>query len=261
MADSYRMPYYHESESLHSITQNPPASPFMFFTRVLGDVFLGLEYIHSQNIVHMDMKPENILIKSDHRAVIIDFGVAANANSPTDWLGTIEYSSPETLLPNVERPGNMMHRAAPADDIFSFGLVCKFIIDYQVNTMTALKKFLVKSNQFATESLADKHLKELHNTKDINRMSMLFLTLYQSSDFHKLIKSQNPKFNLPYLETAVDQMIQTNRGNRITLQDLGQTQFFQTALSVSRYNDSQTVTELKQKLEELTKKENSIVTV
>jgi hypothetical protein len=155
----------------------------------------------------------------------------------------------------------MMHRAAQADDIFPFGLVCKFIIDYEVNTMSALNKYLVRTNQFATESLAKKHVKDLHDAKDIKGMSMLLLTLYQSSDFHRLIKSQSPKFNLPYLETAVDQMIQTNRGNRITLQDLGQTQFFQTALSLSRYNDSQTVTDLKQKLGELTKKENDIVTV
>lgn len=86
---------------------NQPASPIMFLTRVPENVFC-LKYIYLQNSVHINIKPENILIKSDRRAVFIDFGVAANSNSPTDWLGTIIHSSPETLIPMLERPGNMM---------------------------------------------------------------------------------------------------------------------------------------------------------
>lgn len=46
------------------------------------------------------------------------YGVAVNEHSPTDCLGIIEYSSPKTLLLNVERPENMMHKETAAVDVF-----------------------------------------------------------------------------------------------------------------------------------------------
>ncbi len=43
---------------------------------VLSNAIDGVEYLHSKSIFHPDIKPENVLIDSDRRARICDFGMA-----------------------------------------------------------------------------------------------------------------------------------------------------------------------------------------
>jgi len=65
--------------------------------RYFADAVAGLDYLHFQDIVHFDLKPDNILIADDGRAVIADFGVSRmelggkTKGSP----GTPTYTAPE----------------------------------------------------------------------------------------------------------------------------------------------------------------------
>ncbi|XP_027078790.1 serine/threonine-protein kinase STY13-like [Coffea eugenioides] len=82
------------------------------------EVAKGLSYLHSQKIVHRDVKPENILLdKEGRRAKIIDFGVSRfedlNPGQMTSAQGTVGYMAPEVLV------------GSPYDhkcDVFSFGI-------------------------------------------------------------------------------------------------------------------------------------------
>ncbi|XP_067305635.1 calcium-dependent protein kinase 2 [Pseudorasbora parva] len=62
----------------------------------------GLLYLHSKDIVHQDLKPDNIMVEHQtHRAVIIDLGLAKffkNGLSSAVNLGNEAYSAPEILL-------------------------------------------------------------------------------------------------------------------------------------------------------------------
>lgn len=60
-------------------------------------VALGLNYLHSIQITHRDIKPDNILIK-DGILKIADFGFATNSSQLTTNLGTAPYMSPEFFL-------------------------------------------------------------------------------------------------------------------------------------------------------------------
>ncbi len=73
--------------------------------RVFIHVMRGLEAIHSFNVVHRDITPENILLGNDGRVVVADFssvklvgsdGAATNTAVASDFLGNL-YISPEQL--------------------------------------------------------------------------------------------------------------------------------------------------------------------
>jgi len=66
---------------------------------LMSDILLGMQEMH-KNIVHRDMKPENILIDSDGHLVITDFGLAKYIDEKTrtksfKGSGTIPYMAPE----------------------------------------------------------------------------------------------------------------------------------------------------------------------
>jgi HD superfamily phosphohydrolase len=69
--------------------------------KVLHDVLCGLEYMHSQNTVHLDIKPGNILVTPRGKALISDLGfakVVRTDDGHTRIGGTFGFMHPEALL-------------------------------------------------------------------------------------------------------------------------------------------------------------------
>jgi len=72
------------------------------FRRVLKDVLKGVSYLHSRNIAHGDIKPENILLGDDYQAKIIDFGSCEIVKGVPSKHSTLTYSAPEILQGNCK---------------------------------------------------------------------------------------------------------------------------------------------------------------
>ncbi len=66
--------------------------------RVVREIAWALAYAHAQGVIHRDIKPDNILLDHDGRAMVTDFGIAQSVDAehaPGRIQGTPEYLSPE----------------------------------------------------------------------------------------------------------------------------------------------------------------------
>lgn len=84
----------------------------------------ALHYAHEHGVLHRDIKPENILVDTEGRVKVVDFGLAKlrddgvlhfTLTQSGAKLGTLAYMAPE----QVENPSDVDHRA----DIYSLGVV------------------------------------------------------------------------------------------------------------------------------------------
>lgn len=67
-----------------------------FYASMIVDIF---DYLHADNIIYRDLKPENMLLDRDGYVKLTDFGFAKVVELRTDTLcGTPEYIAPEVLL-------------------------------------------------------------------------------------------------------------------------------------------------------------------
>lgn len=77
----------------------------------------AMSLVHAQGAIHRDLIPENILVDRKGVVRVVDFGLAAYADSRTGFVpgatGTFCYMAPET----------MQGRSTPASDVYSIGLV------------------------------------------------------------------------------------------------------------------------------------------
>ena len=62
----------------------------------------GVKFLHDHNVVHQDLKPANILLKSDGTALISDLGIGRSFQSAAMVVGTPAYQSPEVVDENCE---------------------------------------------------------------------------------------------------------------------------------------------------------------
>lgn len=84
-------------------------------------VCVALKYLHEKSIIHLDLKPENIMIQPSDDVKIIDFGLARHLGLPdligddfNEPQGTPYYISPEQLCGK---------RDSPQSDIYSLGII------------------------------------------------------------------------------------------------------------------------------------------
>ena len=85
--------------------------------QVTGDVCRALDYIHGQGVVHRDVKPSNILLTRDGRAILSDFGLALLTEIGTlgRIFGSPQYIAPEQAISSAQ--------AEPRSDLYSLGVI------------------------------------------------------------------------------------------------------------------------------------------
>nr|XP_054602442.1 striated muscle preferentially expressed protein kinase isoform X1 [Nothobranchius furzeri]XP_054602443.1 striated muscle preferentially expressed protein kinase isoform X1 [Nothobranchius furzeri] len=110
--------YCSGKELLHSLIERFRYSEDDVVTYIV-QILQGLDYLHARRILHLDIKPENVIVTHMNLIKIIDLGSAQTYNplflkqfSPP--IGTLEYMSPEMLKGDV---------VGPPADIWSVGVL------------------------------------------------------------------------------------------------------------------------------------------
>src|SRR5215813_3472318 len=109
---------YIEGKNLKTLLAEKAHFSYDQIADIIAQVAEAIDYAHRKGIIHRDIKPANIIITTDEKVKITDFGIAkvasSNLTTTGQFLGTPNYMSPEQVS------------GAPVDgrsDIFSLGVV------------------------------------------------------------------------------------------------------------------------------------------
>ena len=109
---------YLSGQTLSKWLENEKRLPFDKIIQICMQILSGLKEIHKADLIHRDLKPDNLMMTKD-RIVIMDLGVVKDFTASTSitcnkFLGTIKYAAPEYLF---EEDYDQ------SIDLFSFGLI------------------------------------------------------------------------------------------------------------------------------------------
>ena len=121
----------------------------------------ALQYAHERGLLHLDLKPSNVLLAADGQPMLLDFHLAREPVDPRDesipWLGgTTGYMSPEQMegLQAVLK-GRPVGKAVDArSDIYSLGIVLHEALSGSLPAPKAKLQYLMRCNQQVSPGLA-----------------------------------------------------------------------------------------------------------
>ncbi|HEU5347241.1 MAG TPA: serine/threonine-protein kinase, partial [Ktedonobacterales bacterium] len=96
-------------------------APLWWVLKICEQAALALDYAHNMKVIHRDVKPANMLLRTEEHMLLSDFGIAtiiaANASSHRGsvGVGTPQYMAPEQGIPNAGVDGRA--------DIYALGVV------------------------------------------------------------------------------------------------------------------------------------------
>lgn len=111
---------YIEGLSLNDVVKKKGPLSEEKVMKYIFQVCNALQYLHSRNRLHLDLKPSNIMIDGDDRAILIDFGASKqydeeNGENTSTLLGRTPGYAP------LEQMGNDVVKFTPATDIYALG--------------------------------------------------------------------------------------------------------------------------------------------
>ena len=165
---AYYVMEYIDGESLSAVVKRRGALDEAAAVGYIRQIADALGYIHEQRIMHLDVKPGNVMLRSrDDRAILIDFGLSKHYNAES---GEATSSSPvgvsHGFAPMEQYKSGGVKEFSPATDIYSLGATLYYLVtalvppeaaDISDEGLPALPAHLSQGVRTAIErSMADK---------------------------------------------------------------------------------------------------------
>ena len=115
---TYIVMEYIEAQSLATLLKNKERFSVQKVIDIVFKCCKALEYAHSKNVIHRDIKPGNILLTDDGTVKIVDFGVA-KIRDKFDTVSTGIFGSPSYMAPEQVQENNVK----PSTDLYALCVV------------------------------------------------------------------------------------------------------------------------------------------
>lgn len=124
--------------NIEQYVQKYGAIPYERATRFMVQILEAMQFVHEKNFVHRDMKPSNIMIRTDERICILDFGIAKDLGNQGGVTGTVIgtiIGSDGYMSPEQADGFSIDHRA----DIYALGCVYYYMLTghHAYNTLSS----------------------------------------------------------------------------------------------------------------------------
>lgn len=97
----YLVYVYVEGETLAQMLKRMGSIPIVQAVRLAVEILDGLAYAHQQGVMHLDIKPANVIVTRNGKPMLLDFGIARHIVQHADTLarldGTPHYMAPERI--------------------------------------------------------------------------------------------------------------------------------------------------------------------
>ena len=176
-----------EGESMTALVKRCGALTEEVAVSYIRQVASALEYIHAQHIMHLDVKPSNIMLRhKDDRGILIDFGLAKHYDEKSDEAtSTTPVGVSHGYAPMEQYRLGGVSSFSPETDIYSLGATLYFLVTGQTPPQAAdvadeglpeLPAHLSSATRHAiVEAMAEKRRQRPHSIK-------AFLDLLDATD-------------------------------------------------------------------------------
>ena len=128
---AYYVMEYVEGGSLKDKVERDGALTEHTATKYICQIAEALTYLHRNNILHLDVKPANILIDEDDRAILIDFGISKHYDAEGGQTSTTPAGISKGYAPIEQYQQGSMANFSPATDVYSLGATLLYLLTGQ----------------------------------------------------------------------------------------------------------------------------------
>ncbi|TEB22341.1 kinase-like protein [Coprinellus micaceus] len=142
---------------------------------LLSDIASGMAYLHSDGIVHGDLKAVNVLVSASHRACLTDFGLSTTSEV-SGWTSPPKMrapGAPRWHAPELSDPRDGLEvKITTMSDVYSFGNVCYEIMTgklplYETKNNTRVQLRVLRGDRPSKPALQDPAFRKYGLTEDI----------------------------------------------------------------------------------------------
>lgn len=117
---AYYVMDYIDGPSLADMVKHDGKLPEKKALKYILQVSDALKYVHSNNRLHLDIKPGNIMVDSNDNAILIDFGASKQYDEESGENTSTLLGKTPGYAP-IEQMGNTVQKFTPATDIYALG--------------------------------------------------------------------------------------------------------------------------------------------